>query len=331
MKIEILGSPLPNIPFEERPANCSDVMWRYSKNPIISRHQVRGGNSIFNSAVVPFKDGFAGVFRIDDQGLAMTLHAGFSSDGITWDIREEAIQFKNLYGDCGKYTGGYDPRVVFIEDRYYIVWCNCHNGSTVALGYTFDFQEFFQLPNAFPPFNRNGVLFPEKINGHYALLNRPSDNWHTPYGNIFYAESPDLKFWGMHREVMKTVQGSWQECKIGAGPIPIKTSEGWLLFYHGVVERCNGFVYSFGAALLDLNEPWKVIARGRQYLLSPQMPYECVGDVQNVTFPCAALCDAQTGRIAVYYGCADTVTGLAFCRADEVIDFIRRDSVPYCK
>lgn len=116
----------------------------------------------------------------------------------------------------------------------------------------------------------------------------------------------------------------WQATKIGAGPIPIETSEGWLLFYHGVLTSCNGFVYSFGAALLDLDEPWKVIARSGSYLIAPRELYECVGDVPNVTFPCAALCDAPTGRIALYYGCADSVTGLAFCNASEIIGALKQ-------
>ena len=115
--------------------------------------------------------------------------------------------------------------------------------------------------------------------------------------------------------------------KIGAGPVPIETSEGWLLIFHGVLLSCNGYVYSFGAALLDLDEPWKVKARSGQYLLNPREIYEIAGDVPNVTFPCAALHDPQTGRIAVYYGCADTVTGLAFGYIPEIVDFIKRTDI----
>ena len=111
-----------------------------------------------------------------------------------------------------------------------------------------------------------------------------------------------------------------------AGLVPIETHEGWLLFYHGVLSSCNGFVYSFGAALLDLDQPWKVIYRGGPYLLSPQTAYECVGDVPNVAFPCAALYDQPTGRIAIYYGGADTVTALAFAKLDEVLDFVKTTS-----
>ena len=169
------------------------------------------------------------------------------------------------------------------------------------------------------------MLFPRKINGKYAMLSRPSDNGHTPFGDIFYSESPDLVHWGKHRWVMGT-KGGWQSTKIGAGPIPIETREGWLLFYHGVLTSCNGFVYSFGAALLDLDQPWKVIYRAAPYLLSPQTLYECVGDVPNVVFPCAALADAATGRIAHLLRCADTVTGLAFCQVDEVIAWIKENN-----
>ena len=132
--------------------------------------------------------------------------------------------------------------------------------------------------------------------------------------------------WGEHRFVMGT-KGGWQSTKIGAGPIPIETPEGWLLFYHGVLTSCNGFVYSFGAALLDLEQPWKVIYRSAPYLLSPQTLYECVGDVPNVTFPCAALVDPPTGRMAIYYGGADTVTCLAYAQFDELMNFIQNNSL----
>lgn len=125
--------------------------------------------------------------------------------------------------------------------------------------------------------------------------------------------------WGCHRFVMRPA-GGWQS-KVGAGPTPIETTEGWLMIYHGVLTSCNGFVYSFGAALLDLERPWKVMYWTAPYLLAPKMLYECVGDVPNVAFPCATLCDAPTGRIAIYYGGADTVTCLAFTQVDELIDF----------
>jgi beta-1,4-mannooligosaccharide/beta-1,4-mannosyl-N-acetylglucosamine phosphorylase len=316
---------LPNIPWQERAAGRAEVVWRYRENPIIPRDLLPSSNSIFNSAVVPFQGRFAGVFRVDNRKRDMNLHAGFSPDGIRWELSEDPIDWRSDDPEAGRFQYRYDPRVVWLEDRYYITWCNGYHGPAIGIGYTLDFQEFVFLENALLPYNRNGVLFPRRINGKYLLLSRPSDNGHTPFGDIFLSHSPDLIHWGEHRFVMGAGDG-WQSTKIGAGPIPIETPQGWLLFYHGVLTSCNGFVYSFGAALLDLEQPWKVIHRGGPYLLSPQTSYECVGDVPNVTFPCAALLDEPSGRMAIYYGAADTVTALAFARLDEVLEFLRTNS-----
>jgi beta-1,4-mannooligosaccharide/beta-1,4-mannosyl-N-acetylglucosamine phosphorylase len=321
----IVGPALPNIPWEERPPDCRDVVWRSSRNPVIPRDLIPSSNSIFNSAVVPFGGGFAGVFRCDDKRRFMQLHSGRSEDGIDWEIEDDRIEWVSDEPEIGQWVYGYDPRVCWIEDRYYVTWCNGYHGPTIGVGYTRDFETFYQLENAFLPYNRNGVLFPRKINGKFAMLSRPSDRGHTPWGDMFYSESPDICHWGHHRFVMGTKPG-WQSTKIGAGPTPIETTEGWLLIYHGVLTSCNGFVYSAGAALLDVDRPWKVMYRTAPYILSPQELYECVGDVPNVVFPCAALFDAPTGRIAMYYGAADTVTGLAYTQVDELIEFVKANS-----
>jgi beta-1,4-mannooligosaccharide/beta-1,4-mannosyl-N-acetylglucosamine phosphorylase len=318
---KIIADALPNLPWQDRPENARGPVWRYDANPIIRRDEQKNSNSIFNSAVVPFGDGFAGVFRCDSRSVSMDIFTGFSKDGLHWSISDEPIRFE---GDpevtAREYR--YDPRVCRLDGRYYLTWCNGAHGPTIGVGWTEDFTVFHQEENAFLPYNRNGVLFPRKIGGNYMMLSRPSDTGHTPFGDIFCSQSPDLVYWGRHRWVMGTVDGdrsAWQSKKIGPGPIPIETDEGWLLIYHGVINTCNGFVYRMGAALLDLERPWLVKKRSRNYILGPQELYECVGDVPNVTFPCAALADGATGRIAIYYGCADTVTGLAFTTADELI------------
>ncbi|HSJ58669.1 MAG TPA: glycoside hydrolase family 130 protein [Anaerolineae bacterium] len=313
---------LPNIPWQERPQGCSEVVWRSSSNPIITRDAVPNTNSIFNSAVVPFDGGFAGVFRCDNTARRMQIHAGTSPDGIDWSIRPQRIHFQCDDPELGAFDYAYDPRVCWLEDRYYVTWCNGYHGPTIGVGYTHDFETFYQLENAFLPYNRNGVLFPRRIGDRYAMLSRPSDTGHTQFGDIFYSESPDLIHWGRHRHVMAPA-GGWQATKVGAGPTPIETAAGWLMIYHGVLTSCNGFVYSFGAALLDLDRPWKVIHRTRPYLLNPREYYECVGDVPNVVFPCATLCDAPTGRLAIYYGAADTFSALCFGDANEIVQFIR--------
>ncbi|MBN2000573.1 glycoside hydrolase family 130 protein, partial [candidate division KSB1 bacterium] len=252
-KIKIIGQPsLPNIPWQERPAGTGKVVWRYSKNPVIPRDILPISNSVFNSAVVPHEKKFAGVFRIDDVSRRMQLHTGWSENGIDWIIENKKIEFLCKDKEIGNFVYGYDPRVVWIEDRYYVTWCNWYHGPTIGVAYTQNFKTYHQFENAFLPFNRNGVLFPRKINGNFAMVSRPSDSGHTPFGEIYYSESPDMNFWGKHRWVMGPVDNSWQYTKIGAGPIPIETSEGWLLIYHGVLTSCNGFVYSAGAALLDI-------------------------------------------------------------------------------
>ena len=252
----------------------------------------------------------------------MALHVGFSDDGVEWRIDENPIVFPGDKESFGN-SYAYDPRVCMIDGEYYVTWCNGCHGPTIGVAKTADFVEFRQLENAFLPYNRNGVLFPRKINGNYAMLSRPSDNGDTPFGDIFFSESPDLEFWGRHRHVFSPRSG-WDSTKVGAGAVPIETDQGWLIFYHGVRSSCNGFVYAMGAALLDIEKPWKVISRPKDYLLGPAELYECMGDTPNVVFPCAALVDSADGRIAVYYGAADTSVCLAFTDVESISAYLAK-------
>lgn len=159
------------------------------------------------------------------------------------------------------------------------------------------------------------------------MLSRPSDSGHTPFGDIFLSESADMVYWGRHRHVMGKGSEWWQNVKIGGGAAPIETSEGWLLFYHGVTGTCNGYVYSIGGAILDIDEPSVVKYRCDTFLLTPEEWYEERGFVPNVTFPCATIHDAKSGRIAIYYGAADTYVALAFTKVDELVAYIKEHSV----
>ena len=327
MKKIIIGANLKNIPWEKKPKNCIDVLWRYSKNPIIGWNPIPKAARIYNSAVVSHNGKFVGVFRADQKNGRATLFSGKSKDGLKWEIGPDPIQWVDEQGKPNPTSYAYDPRVLQIDNTFYITWCDDMHGASIGLGKTTDFKTFIRMPNPLMPFNRNGVLFPRKVNGKYLLLSRPSDSGHTPFGDIFLSESPDMIHWGNHKFVMgKGGQGWWQGTKIGAGPVPIETTEGWLLFYHGVSGTCNGFVYSFGAVILDIDNPSKVLYRTRDYLLTPEKLYETTGFVQNVIFPCANLYDADTGRIAIYYGAADTYTALAFTQVDELIDYIKKNS-----
>lgn len=319
----LLCDDLPNIPWQNRPAECSFPVWRYRENPIIPRNPLPGVTRIFNSAVIPYQNAFIGVFRGEQVDGIPHLYLGHSDDAIHWRFDPQSITLVDETGQPLQPIYAYDPRLLRIEDTYYIIWCQDAYGAALGMAKTQDFQTFTRLENPLLPFNRNGVLFPRKINGKYMLLSRPSDSGHTPFGDIYLSESPDLEYWGHHRHVMGKSSEWWSNVKIGGGAAPIETKEGWLLIYHGVTNTCNGFVYSLGGAILDKDEPSRVLYRCGNFLLTPEEWYEERGFVPNVCFPCATLQDAATGRIAIYYGAADTYVALAFAQADELVAYIK--------
>ncbi len=323
---KLICPALPNIPWQDRPAGSSAPLWRYDANPIIPRDPLPGVARIFNSAVIPYERAFIGVFRGEQINGVPYIYLGRSGDGIHWAFEPEKIHFVDDQGAPAQPVYAYDPRLVQVEDTYYAIWCQDFYGASIGMAKTQDFKTFTRLEDPFIPFNRNAVLFPRKIGGLYTMLSRPSDSGHTPFGDIFLSQSPDLTFWGRHRHVMGKSSHWWESVKIGGGAAPIETDEGWLLFYHGVTGTCNGFVYSIGGAILDIDEPSRVLYRCQNFLLTPTEWYEERGFVPNVCFPCAALADSETGRIAVYYGCADSYVGLAFTTVDEVVGYIKANS-----
>jgi beta-1,4-mannooligosaccharide/beta-1,4-mannosyl-N-acetylglucosamine phosphorylase len=325
--MKVFTEEIKNLPWQDKPQGSEELVWRHEGNPVIDWNPTKKSARIFNSGAMAVDGKFVGIFRADHKNGKPQLHLGWSEDGLKWDIENEEIHFYDEQGVAYQPEYAYDPRLVKLEDTYYIIWCCDFSGASLGMGYTKDFKSFIRIENPFIPFNRNGVLFPKKINGNYMLLSRPSDSGHTPFGDIFISESPDLIYWGRHRKVMsKGGSGWWQGLKIGAGAVPIETSEGWLLLYHGVTGTCNGFVYSMGAAILDLENPSKVLYRTRDYLLTPEKNYETNGFVPNVVFPCAALVDGATGRMAIYYGAADTYLALAYANIEDLIAYIKKNS-----
>ncbi len=323
----INGSSLPNMPWQDKPEGIKDApVWRYSENPVIGRNPVEGVTRIFNSAFIPYEDGYIGVFRGEQVNGIPFIYLGKSKDAINWEFDKNKVQFVDEDGEDYNPVYAYDPRLVKVEDTYYIMWCTDFYGASIGLAKTTDFKTFVRLENPFIPFNRNAVLFPRKINGNYMMLSRPSDSGHTPFGDIFVSESPDLTYWGKHRHVMGKGSQWWDALKIGGGAAPIETSEGWLLFFHGVTGTCNGYVYSIGGAILDIDNPSIVKYRCENFLLTPQEWYEERGFVGNVCFPCATIQDNDTGRIAIYYGAADTYVAVAFTTLDEIVAYIKDNS-----
>ena len=162
---KIIGPALANMPWEDKPAGEKEPIWRYSGNPIIGRHGNQRSNSVFNSAVVPFRGGFAGVFRCDSRSISMDLFAGRSQDGLHWEIDDEPILLTGADGEIAAKEYRYDARITPMEGKYYITWCNGYHGPTIGVAWTEDFKTFHQLENAFLPFNRNGLKFFVKEGG----------------------------------------------------------------------------------------------------------------------------------------------------------------------
>lgn len=320
--IKIISPPLPNMPWCEKPQGCTTPMWRNPDNPIIERNPLPDVARIFNSAVIPYEHGFVGVFRGEQRDGMPHVYFGTSDDALNWNFCEEKIKFIDEDGNPFQPIYAYDPRLIKVEDTYYAIWCQDMYGAAIGMAKTNDFKTFTRIENPFLPYNRNAVLFPRKLNGNFVMLSRPCDNGHTAFGDIFVSESPDMVYWGKHRHVMGKSDNWWESLKIGGGAAPIETDKGWLIFYHGVVNTCNGYVYSVGAAILDIDQPSKVLHRCSRYVLTPEEWYEERGFVPNVCFPCCTLHDSATGRIALYYGCADSYVGVAYTTVEEIYDYI---------
>lgn len=265
---------------------------------MIGRNPVEGVARIFNSAVIPYEGKFIGVFRGEQVNGIPFIYFGRSEDGLHWTFDKEKINFVNEKGESFMPKYAYDPRLVKVEDTYYVIWCQDFYGASIGVAKTTDFKTFTRIENPFIPFNRNAVLFPRKINGNYVMLSRPSDSGHTPFGDIFLSESPDMTFWGKHRHVMGKTSEWWESVKIGGG-----------------------------AAILDIDEPSRVKYRCENFLLTPETWYEERGFVPNVCFPCATIHDSETGKIALYYGAADSYVGVAFTTLDEIVDYIKDHSL----
>src|SRR5512145_899492 len=146
------------------------VFKRYPGNPIVTPRAVPRANSIHNSALVKYKDAYAGIFRVDEINMNFSLHVGWSQDGYHWEINPEPIQMESDDPEIRVNAHSYDPRITQIDDTYYVTWCNADaHGPQIGLAITNDFIHFKQMENPLPPANRNCVIFPRKINDQYAI------------------------------------------------------------------------------------------------------------------------------------------------------------------
>jgi beta-1,2-mannobiose phosphorylase / 1,2-beta-oligomannan phosphorylase len=243
------------------------------------------------------------------------LRIARSKDGVNFAVDEKPALFPSEIYDI---FGIEDPRISLIEGTYYINYSAISpSGVVTCLVSTKDFKEFKKHGVIFGPDNKDVEIFPEKINEKYYALNRPESGI---FGckDIWISESPDLICWGNHRRLMSTRKGYWDEGRVGGSAVPIKTERGWLEIYHGATKDDR---YCLGAVLMDLNQPWKIIARTDNPILEPEADYEVNGFFGNVVFSCGALYEENI--VKVYYGSADTYVAYAEIHIDDILNAMR--------
>jgi predicted GH43/DUF377 family glycosyl hydrolase len=298
---------------------------RYERNPILTGKDFPPEadiKNVFNSGIAKYKDTYVMVCRVENSALVDRFWIAESADGYHFKPRPKPVDMPHDDPRFRKYSDGmyYDPRVTKIGDVYYMVHA-AHSGHTCRLSLvkTKDFKDFQWLGFISETDNRNGVLFPEKIGGLYARLDRPNTGADT--GDIWVSYSPDLMYWGKSDCVFRNWEGiRWAWTKIGAGAVPIKTPEGWLTIFHGVRTQCKShFVYQLGVCLLELDDPSRVKAMAEEAILIPEEQYELVGQTPSVVFTCGAVVE-DNGEIKIYYGGADTVQCVATTTVDRLIE-----------
>ena len=281
-------------------------------------------NAVFNAAAALVGGETWLLLRIEDRCGRSHLVRARSRDGER-DWRLDAAPLFSPHPSRPEEAWGIeDPRLTRLEEEG--LWALTYTaysdrGPLVELATSRDLVAFERLGPVLPPDNKDAALFPRRFGGRWAMLHRPSPPGFPP--GIWIAYSPDLVHWGGHRRIMRARgPGWWDAHRIGAGPPPLPTPEGWLLLYHGVRRITRQEVYRLGLALLDSEDPGRVLRRADAWVLAPERTYERSGDVNNVVFPCGWVLDG--GELRLYYGCADTSLALATASLDEVLDWLRR-------
>ncbi|WP_128544607.1 glycoside hydrolase family 130 protein [Larkinella soli] len=247
------------------------------------------------------------VVQVGDQAYLTSLshlRLARSRDGIHFTVDDQPFLFPDRPDES---FGVEDARVTFLDGQYWITYTAVSaNGPGVSLAVTRDFKTVERKGMILPPPNKDACLFPQKIDGCYYLLHRPMVS-EIGKPSVWLAASPDGVHWGNHRFLFGAAGTEWEYQKIGAGPEPLLTDEGWLVCYHGTSADT---VYSLGLALLDRHDPTKILDRSTRPLMSPELNWEKEGFFPNVVFTNGWV-RRPDGRILVYYGAADYCVGVA--------------------
>ncbi len=311
--------------------NDYDLFTRYDGNPILTTEVwPYPAHTCFNAGATVLRDGRTLLLvRVEDRRGISHLTNAFSADGVTnWEIEPTPA----LGPDPERYPeeewGIEDPRIVWVDElKKYVVTYTAYSsaGPAVSLATTEDFHDFEHYRVVIPPDNKDAALFTERINGRFAMVHRPQPASKGGLGNMWISYSPDLKHWGDHRRMLEARRGAWWDAgKIGLSPPPIKTDHGWLIFYHGVRMSPAGCIYRLGVALMDLENPERLVRRCDEWIFGPEAEYERVGDVGDVVFPCGTTVNEKTGELRLYYGAADTTIALATANINEIIDYLMK-------
>ena len=247
-----------------------------------------------------------------------------SRDGVTgWRVQTNPL-LSPTRDDADWYEamGCEDPRLCYLAeiDQYVVSYVGVsHFGAGVCLATTHDFHNVARFGLVIHPYNKDAALFPRKIGGRFLLLHRPTSG---PQENIWLSESDDLRHWGNPRCVLEEAdKPGWDNGKVGAGPTPIETPEGWLLIFHGVERLETSWLYRVGLALLDLDDPSRIVRRLPHWIFGPMEPYEMRDGQGGVVFPTGAT--VQDGVVRMYYGGGDVSVGVATARIDDLLAALR--------
>jgi predicted GH43/DUF377 family glycosyl hydrolase len=300
---------------------------RYHNNPILTKDDVPYPvATIHNAGVVKFNDKYIMIFRSHKLNGRSILGKAESDDGFVFKVDKEPFMVPAAEGIFKEYEeyGVEDPRIIYLDDEYLITYsAYSRHGVRVGLAKTKDFKSIERFSLITEADYRNVVIFPEKFNGLYARLDRPHSEI-SPW-SIWISYSPDLKYWGESKLIMKPVQYHWDEMKIGPGAPPVKTARGWLSIYHGVFPTMNGCVYRLGVALHNLEDPSQIIAVDDEWILQPEEVYEITGYVHNVVFTCGAVPE-KDGSIKIYWGGADKVMCVGIANIEDLVDHCLKNS-----
>lgn len=307
-----------------------DIIHRWEGNPMITVEDIPFRcNSVFNAGAAICNGEHILLLRVEDLKGRSVFALARSNDGFHFTVDPYPAMEPSETEPFRTYErrGIEDPRITEIDGVYHIMYtAYSAYGPCLAIATTTDFKTFTRLGIISEPENKDGVLFPKKIGGRYARLDRP----HAGLGNIWISYSDDLVTWGDFRIVMTCVGGRWDCSRVGASAPPIETPDGWLEIYHGVKETSGGPVYRLGVALLDLDDPSKVLKRSGVPILSPREQYERIGDIGNVVFSCGAIATGNPGSLLVYYGAGDTCICVGTVTIDELITRCKEDNDDGC-